>query len=245
LQGQLLQARSARLATTQSATFHTDKSLAVMQKNSNMKRFVLNFYFILFIQSIFGQTDNLEPVKESIISYNDSVSRCYYLNINSILLKDLKSSSLARVIVLPSFSREYVLSIEIKNGLFYFIKRIVNKPIWRNSDLKSIKVIETNVRINDKLFKTINDLFFTALLDTQYPKEIAGELDGESYYFLAYKDFYGERIGKTWTPKKGTKMADLVYITQLIDEMIEKNNTELADTIIKESNLLLKRFDNK
>ena len=213
-----------------------------VEKNK-MKQLILILLLFLSYSELFSQSENLEPINESLILYNQPELKEYFASVNELLLNDLNPNALARVVVIPSFHEEYVLSIETDGGNFYFLKRTVDSAIWKNPNIDSIKTIDKRIKIGSDLTKKINHLFYSALSQTQYPiKPIIG-LDGVTYYYSAFKELQGVKTGKTWSPTKGTKMADLVEITDLINKMIENNNSQISNLIIEKSETLIEKLE--
>jgi len=99
--------------------------------------------------------------------------------------------------------------------------------------------------ISALLQEKIVALFKIALANTQYPKKPYEGRDGTTYYFVANNRPYKERVGTTWSPVKGSRMADLVEVVELVDKMVETRNTVVGNQIIEKVDQLLERFANE
>ena len=202
-----------------------------------------------------SQDDHLQPVTDylSAYAYQDE----YYSLIRRHLLDSLKNSLVARVIVKPSFTEEYVVSVDSANKTYFLKYSRMNKSIWYTKQKKSLRAITIKTTIGEPLAQTLNKLFFEAVTQTKYPKRIFikgpnGEefeelsigADGTTYVFVAFGNGHGVRSGQTWSPRQGSPMNELVNITGALVELVtDKTNRKGRESaLIVQCQTLYKRI---
>ncbi|PVY36125.1 hypothetical protein [Pontibacter virosus] len=200
-----------------------------------MKAFLTILVFILSCRLSFSQgSDHLVPVDGYFHSFvNSKVLQTYYERTQETLFKGVEENQyFVRVVVLPSFQPEKLFSVEFQEGGLVLLKRTADIPIWAyvsphvSSPNRKLKLIEQKVRVSEELATELKELFLVALYKTQYPEVPQMGLDGTYYYFITHKPWAGTMAGKTWSPKKGTKMYELVELTSLMEKLLQSKATE-------------------
>ena len=209
-----------------------------------MKR-ILSLIFILTIlfsgTKIVAQSDHLEPANSvfTILDYQFE----YYSQVRNILFKDLDDNPEFRSLVMPSFSPENVLNIGLNHDTKkYFVSyHIGNESIWYSENKEKIKVIKRKKEISQESVELIKELYKIAISKTKYIEKDYIELDGETYYFSI--NDHGQKTGITWSPTKGTIMAELVLIGNELIKMTEEKKSLVSinqDLKIRIENLIKK-----
>ncbi|MBO0949993.1 hypothetical protein [Fibrella forsythiae] len=172
----------------------------------------------------------------------------YYSLIQNRLLKGLSAWPLAKVVVLPSFEEEYVVTVDSVKGSYYVMVRSMENDLWsiRNDSarVQTAKYLETRRRIKPDLAKELNRLFFDAVSQTRYPPIKYDTLDngqletmtvtiadGVRYHFTAYGSGFGVRGGETHSPEEGSLMGQLVALTGRMVTIAEGNTKESEQTL--------------
>jgi hypothetical protein len=170
---------------------------------------------------LFGQNDHLEP-KRDFSSY-EGVLKEYYENVFPKLLAGMSERPLARYMVLPSFSPEYVLSLEKedKSGYFFLKLKYLNRNYWYAKSRKLVGSNSNKKRISDSLAFEIENLFKVATEGIKNPKGETKGLDGATYYFSTYRENKGLITGEKWSPKEGTKMDSLVNLCEQYSALVK------------------------
>jgi hypothetical protein len=220
-----------------------------------MRNKILIFLFSIISWNGFSQDDHLEPDD----GYFDlqKYSYEYYSKIRSILFKGLSDSPEIRYFVKPSFDTEYVLQIEYDrdNDNYFIVFQRAKESIWYKKDKQNIIVEIKRNRISKGDVELIKDLYINAIKKTQFiERDIIG-LDGTTYVFTVFD--FGLKTGQTRSPKKDTKMDELIHISEkLIGETkamdflglshrLKNKIKELSDRIAlsnEESELHLRNF---
>lgn len=93
-----------------------------------MNRFVYILFFLLFSLPLSAQTDYLDPVR-SLSNYKGELGE-YYRNVIWLLNTGFQEKPYARYVVLPSFSPEYALSVEKRNGRCVLVSNTLSRTYW-------------------------------------------------------------------------------------------------------------------
>jgi hypothetical protein len=212
-----------------------------------MKKYILFLAILLAIKA--KCQDYLEP-ENGILSTNKS-SDGHYLVIKKYLTHDLSNRSTARVIVMPAFSPEYIVSVE-QDSIGYFIffrtySKSISNEYNNTKSMDNALEVEYKNRIDSTLADQLHELFYQTISQSRYPKTEyftipfgpkAGKkmrnhishFDGDIYYFSAFEN--GIRSGTTWSPREGTKMAKLVHVARLMNaysyNLNYKNELEIS-----------------
>lgn len=208
-----------------------------------MKRILIIFLTYVSLTT-FGQPngDHLEPTEGYFNMYGHHYD--YYPFIYEHLIKGLSYNTVARMVTLPSFSPEYVLSVETTdNGKsFKVIYKICKESIWYSEKRDKIKVIKYEKDLDSAMVNLIEKIFDKVLLKTKYYKDFRMGLDGVNYIFSSKI-----KAGQVWSPKDGTKMNDLVELGELLIEYAQLNSNDdrlkLNQEIMDRGKKLLSRLN--
>ena len=210
-----------------------------------MKSLALTFLTLVSVSS-FGQEDHLVPTGDYFNLYNHE--RDYYPYIYKHLFKDLSDTPLARVLTLPSFSPENVLSVENvdKEKENYKVIYVIGKEsIWYKKNRNALEVMRYEEPIDTTLVRIISRVFRQATAQVKYPSEdsYAIGLDGVTYVFTTFVAGHGNRSGEVWSPDEGTKMNQLVEFTQALIQLAQSDNdndrTKFKEAIRRKGQRLL------
>lgn len=192
----------------------------------------------------YAQDDHLMPERGYFSSY--PFQNAYYSQIRHILLDSLSDRFVVRIVVVPSFSPEYVLSIKQgnTNSAFVLVHRTASRSIWseqfRAKNYETIRVNEQRKNLPQPLASHLIKLFGLAVNQTRYPEQRSLGTDGTNYYVTV--DNFGWRGGYTWSPRQGSLMDKLVSIVEQLTpltlndqpvEFIEKLSTD-AQTLYQD-----------
>ncbi|PVY35590.1 hypothetical protein [Pontibacter virosus] len=217
-----------------------------------MKAFLTILIFILSCRLSFSQgNDHLVPVDGYFHSFVQSkVIQTYFERTQETLFKGIEENQyFVRVVVLPSFQPEKLLSVESQKEGLVLLKRTVDIPIWAyvsphvSLPNRELKLIEQKVRVSEALATELKELFLIAIYKTKYPESSQMITDGASYYFITHKQWEGEMAGKTLSPENGTKMHELVKLTELMEKLLQNNApVEDQESMIEAIKVLKKKL---
>jgi hypothetical protein len=177
------------------------------------------------------QQDHLEPEQGDFVAYKYSLD--YHAQIRSTLLDTLSDWPIIRMVVLPSFSPEYVISIDKIGNNFMVTKINLDSSIWYSENPEQIKRSIVTKLITDELANSFSSLYLLALSKTRYPSESLMGNDGTNYHFAAEANF-ATHTGTKWSPREGTRIAEMVKLTEkLMDEMSESELINAVDKLKK------------
>ncbi|AGC77796.1 hypothetical protein LX97_02024 [Nonlabens dokdonensis] len=192
-----------------------------------MKLAIIVAFFILSAsKKIYAQNDHLEPVKSIFDEYDFRF--VYHSDIRKILMNGMSDAPEVRFLIIPSFATEEVVAIEKEDENYYIIHHRMTKSIWYTDENKEdIKVQKTKVRISKFDAQLYIDLFKAAMSKRKYPHKMNFGTDGNNYYFSVYDSPL--KTGTTWSPRKGTKMKELVDIgNSLIKLALQSEKGKIA-----------------
>jgi len=193
-----------------------------------MRRVILTFFTLLSL-SVFGQKeDHLFPTDGFFSLYRHQ--RDYYPYIHKHLIKDLSDAPLARIITLPSFSPENVLSVEStdKEEKTYKVIFITGKEsIWYKKSKNTLEIVRYEEPIDTSLVSIIRKVFKKATSQVKYESDDSWGhhgLDGVTYIFTTFVAMQGNRSGEVWSPDPATKMSQLVEFGQTMIQLAKSDN---------------------
>jgi len=193
----------------------------------------------------YSQEDHLLPMEGIFGIFNFQVE--YYSEVRKILFEGLEEMPSFRIIVLPSFSEEYLITTKEKDGKFSLLLRKPNKNIWYSmqegkTKLKSIEIEDFEIQI-DSLSK---DIFFNAfdcaLTETKYADHHLLGLDGTTYIFQTVKYGRGKRTGHTWSPPSKSKMGKLVEVVESLTKSLQKEKVNQFEEAKNKAQVLIQEF---
>lgn len=167
----------------------------------------------------------------------------YYPEVRETLYAGLDLNPVARLVVLPSFQPEYVLSIDQKGNKYFLIHNQAQKSIWSASQAQGSPKVEVeakSVEISKETATTVGELFNTALDQVRYPAPVMSiRGDGTTYTFIAFRAGNGIRAGETWSPSVKTKMATLVAVAESLKELAATpTNQQLEQELLRQAKQL-------
>ncbi|MBF4471333.1 hypothetical protein [Flavobacterium sp. HJJ] len=184
-------------------------------------------FTVIFLNTLlsYGQKQHLEPAT----FYVGGGLENYYRNLNTLCYEGMSGYPYARFIAIPSFSKEYVFSIEKNNKEYFVISITLTESYWRAKKKDSVKFESKKNKIDENIYTKIGCLFQLLARQTKsYSDEYHG-LDGESYYFLI-TDNNGEiKIGKTWSPDDNSLMGRLIKISNDLYSFGNGNKVSIAE----------------
>jgi len=191
-----------------------------------MKSFALIILTLVSLTS-FGQEDHLLPTGDYFNLYKHE--RDYYPYVYKHLFKDLSDTPLARVLTLPSFSPENVLSVENadKEEENYKVVYVIGKEsIWYKKNRDVLDVMRYEEPIDTTLVRIIASVFKQATAQVKYLSDNSYGIgtDGVTYVFTTFVAGQGNRSGEVWSPHEGTKMNQLVEFSQALIQLTQSDN---------------------
>lgn len=198
-----------------------------------MNRVVQTLIFFFLFSATFAQQiiinapadDHLEPEAGYFADFN--FRHDYYPHIRNYLLKNLSQNPVARLLVLPTFSPEYVISIEKdpRRENYFLVYAEAQENIYQKPAKEGILVTMHRIPIGKDLALQMNRLYMTAIAQVSYRRNQAWGVDGTTFHFTAYSVGAGVRSGYTWSPQRGSRMHDLIEITQLLKKITTTKDT--------------------
>jgi len=207
-----------------------------------MKKLI--FIFTLTGLAFFSnaQTDNLQPEKGLFSGYS-TLHDSYYLAVKKVLFDSLSLHTDLRIVVMPSFYPEYLISLETKEGKTYLTYRIAKQQIWQiPKPNNQVKFNNYKIEFDPFLAKKIHELFFLAISQAKFDCSPDG-LDGTIYVFMTYENGYGLISGQTWSP--GTeKLSGLISIAKWLTDCASSGEVMNKDKMLQKIIDLTAKFNN-
>lgn len=187
--------------------------------------------------------DHLLPSEGYFTSY--AHQRAYYPRVRDVLGAGLTDTPLAQVVVLPSFTPEYLVSLEERGAKYYLTYRICETSVWaslQEKRLPSVSVKTTTVELSQSAATAVVATFSQAISQTHYPEPSTNRSlgsDGTTYEFSNFQQGVGLQGGQTWSPRTGTKMSDLVaLVTSLKKVTTAPADAQLQTALIQQAQQL-------
>ena len=95
-----------------------------------MKKIVFCLLLLTFSFRLAAQIDYLEPVKP-FSSYTGELGE-YYRSVFSLLNTGFQKQPYARFAAIPSFSPEYAMSVEKRNGRYTLVSNTLSRTYWQS-----------------------------------------------------------------------------------------------------------------
>jgi hypothetical protein len=216
-----------------------------------MKKYLLVVIVTVLSLRSNAQLDMLEPETGYFSGLNHQDS--YYPIVKKVLFDSLQYNTDIRIVVMPSFSPEYLISIDTReNGKSYLTYRIAKQQIWnwpkpKNDQIECQKYI---IEFDNIFAKKLHELFVLAISKARFippPKgdtfEVQG-VDGTNYIFLTFVNGNGLIGGKTWSPRS-EKMSGLVVLTEWLNDCARTGTVQNQDKMLIKVNDLIDKFKNE
>jgi hypothetical protein len=200
--------------------------------------------FILIISGLAlcsnAQTDNLQPEKGLFSGYTFLDE--YYIAVKKVLFDSLSLQTDLRIVVMPSFSPEYLISIDTKESKTYLTYRIAKQQIWQiPKPNDKVKFNNFKVEFDPAITKKIHELFVLAISKSRFDYLPDG-VDGTTYIFITYKQGYGLMGGQTWSPRT-EKLSGLVAIAEWLNDCARTGALMNKDKMLQKINDLITKFN--
>jgi len=201
--------------------------------------------FIFALSGLFlysnAQSDNLQPEKGLFSGYNP-LHDSYYLAVKKVLFDSLSLHTDLRVIVMPSFSPEYLISLDTKEGKTTLSYRIAKQQIWQiPKPNDQIKFNNYQIEFDPSLTQKIHELFVLAISQARF-ESLPDGLDGTTYVFMTYENGYGLISGQTWSPRT-EKLSGLVTIAEWLNDCARTGTVMNKDKMQQKINYLITKFN--
>ena len=169
--------------------------------------------------------DRLEPEPGPLNEWD--FHREYFAKLRTTLLKDAPGYFVARMVCLPSFRREWMVTVVREGGEArapddkptYFIEYVqVGTHVWGAEDVASIRVDKTRVGLDSETAEAVGGAWLRMLREIRYPDERRDGKDGVTYHFSRAVPFRrraqagGFEEGQIWSPREGAATGQLVAI---------------------------------
>ena len=210
-------------------------------RGAHMKKIVISLLLLTLSFRLSAQIDYLEPVKP-FTTYTGELGE-YYRNVFSLLNTGFQQPPYARYVAIPSFSPEYAMSVEKKNGRCLLIANTLSRTYWQ-AEKGTVKVETKSVPISQSLYQSLGAI---ARLVTSQIQDMDGStagLDGVVYYFSSTDAKGKEIMGRKWLPMKGTLMERLVLVCQSA-YMLSQGENISEQALAEEANALLKELETR
>ncbi|WP_303011511.1 energy transducer TonB [uncultured Bacteroides sp.] len=176
-----------------------------------MKKIVFSILLLTFSFRLTAQIDYLEPVKP-FDTYPGELGE-YYRNVFSLLNTGFQQKPYARFAAIPSFSPEYAMSVEKRNGQYCVVSNTLSKTYWQ-AEKGTVTVNTKSAVISRSLYQSLGAIFRLVTGQIQDLDGSTAGLDGVVYYFAAADSKGTNRMGRKWSPEKGSLMEHLVLVCQ-------------------------------
>lgn len=206
-----------------------------------MKKIVFSLLLLIFAFRLSAQIDYLEPAKP-FTAYKGELGD-YYRNVFSLLCKGLQQQPYARFSAIPSFSPEYAMSVEKKNGHYLLISNTLSRTYWQ-AEKGTVKVDTKSAVISQSLYQSLGAIFRLVTSQIQDLDGTTAGLDGVVYYFTSTDAAGKQLMGRKWSPAKGSLLERLVLVCQSA-YMLSKGENISEQALAVEAATLLKELDTR
>jgi len=185
-----------------------------------MKALLIISISFAFTLTTFAQLEKLKPEQGYFSGFSDN--NLYYPTVRKVLYDEVPPLPKVRIIVLPSFSAEYLITIYRNKDIVYLSYRIAKKKIWDFCNLTNDKVGYTESKINFDpiLANKLESLFFQAIRNAKFTSlEADVEVgDGVHFIFETFKGGYGIIGGEAWAPSRTTDHSGLITLAYWLED---------------------------
>lgn len=206
-----------------------------------MKKIVFCLLLLTFSFRLAAQIDYLEPVKP-FSTYTGELGE-YYRSVFSLLNTGFQKQPYARFAAIPSFSPEYAMAVEKRNGRYTLVSNTLSRTYWQ-AEKGTVTVDTKSVVISASLYQSLGAIF---RLVTEQVQDLDGStagLDGIVYFFSSTDAKGKEQMGRKWSPEKGTLMERLVLVCQSA-YMLSRGENISEQTLAVEAAALLKALQQR
>ena len=117
-----------------------------------MKKIVFCLLLLTFSFRLAAQIDYLEPVKP-FSTYTGELGE-YYRSVFSLLNTGFQKQPYARFAAIPSFSPEYAMSVEKRNGRYTLVSNTLSRTYWQ-AEKGTVTVDTKSVVISASLYQSL------------------------------------------------------------------------------------------
>jgi hypothetical protein len=200
--------------------------------------------------------DHLEP-EAGILNTPDS-HWDYAKRLRDILLKDAASYHLARMVCLPSFETEWVVTVVREDAKdpddpqIYFVDYVgAESKLFRTKDSDEIKVRKARAVLDADTAEFLNTTWRRMLRRTRYPKEFGLGADGVTYHFSRFVPMIdrgrndpeaGWEQGTTWSPDEDSLCGELVAIGEALKDyaLAQAEDRQKLGSVIRDRTIRLR-----
>ena len=135
-----------------------------------------------------------------------------------------KDDASPRVIVIPSFSAEWCLSIS--RSAPEVTLRMADEHLWNSKQPEKVAISTRKLVVDETTASALRRVWNAMLLCTRYPRYGSSGFDGERYYFSAVKIMESSLESPTflavsaWSPELDTKPGRLVWIVEQLRQLV-------------------------
>ena len=125
-------------------------------------------------------------------------NREYYRSVFSLLNTGFQKQPYARFAAIPSFSPEYAMSVEKRNGRYTLVSNTLSRTYWQ-AEKGTVTVDTKSVVISASLYQSLGAIF---RLVTEQVQDLDGStagLDGIVYFFSSTDAKGKEQMGRKWS----------------------------------------------
>ncbi len=207
--------------------------------------------------------DHLEP-EDGILDMDEDDWE-YTKRLRTILLKDAEFYHLARMVWLPSFAPESVVTVARRDEGFltpddqltYFVEYVVaDKSLWGPGPFGDVKVRKSRANLDRKTAEAVQEVWRLMLRTVRYPDKARDGLDGETYRFSRGVPLLdrgrpspmvgGFEHGQIWTPDDDSMTRELVAIGESLKKYAlakPEEKEKLRSEILAKSDRLRAKLD--
>ena len=163
----------------------------------------------------------------------------YESDLYKIILKDFNDQPIARYIVQPSFGPEYAFQIQQdQDDNYVLLANCLITSLWDCDNRDTIQPIQYINNIGKELTEAISNLFQILLQPVNGPCYGSGQ-DGITYRLYIYDTEKGLLCGETWSPKKGSKMFEIISFCDATLDYARSPCDKAKNDLIKQIDSLL------
>lgn len=208
-------------------------------------KYVFSLIWLLLTQGAFAN-DFLVPIKDA---------SSYQLTLQKTLIPE--HDHLFYMLVAPSFTAEYAVYLtKDKNGVIVVNSSTMNRSGFYSEIQKNKKgqrenkffAVLTSAPLPLATSEHLKKAWESALLEREEERFLMFGLDGESYFFGSRLSSGTFETGKTWSPKKETKMQALVSLGKRLyryPKLPAGERPKEAKALERHAEALIKRFSEK